>query len=99
MDPEIFKKRLLEVVQGCNTIPAIVMRFKEHGVVFRPNPLEALFGRGVTAATPELLLALDDGEVFLRDMHGRNCMLVVRRTGDTTYLQGEYTEPGSDAAA
>ena len=99
MDPAIFKQRLLELVQGCNTIPTLVMRLKEHGVIFRPNPLEALFGRGVTAAVPELLLAFDDGEVFIRDFHGRNCMLVVRRSGDTTYLQGEYTEPASEGAA
>lgn len=98
MDPAMFKKRLLETVQGCNTIPTVVMRLKEHGVIFRPNPLEALFGRGVTAAVPELLLAFDDGEVFIRDMHGRNCMLVIRRSGDTTYLQGEYTVPGTDEA-
>ncbi len=93
MDAATFRARLLEVVQGCKTIPTVVARFKEHGVVFRPYPLEALFGRGVTAATPELLLDFDDGEVFIKDFHGRNCMLVVRRTADVMYLQGEYSEP------
>jgi hypothetical protein len=98
MEISAYNQRLLKLLEGCDNITAVVRRFQEHGVPFRPYPLEALFGRGVTAATPELLLDFDDGEVFLRDVHGRNCMIVVRRTGDVMYLQGEYAEPATESA-
>jgi hypothetical protein len=85
------RQQLEDLIKDCATLPEAVDRFQKKGVVLRPYPIEALFGKGVTTALAELVRALSDGGIFVRDVHGPTCMLVIYRTGDLMYLQGEFT--------
>ena len=85
------RQELLNLVRGSKSLAEVIARCQKYGVVFRPYPVDALFGKGVTAALAELVLALDDGDVFVRDVHGSTCMMVVHRATDVMYFQGEFT--------
>ena len=85
------RQQVEDLIRDCTTVPEAVDRYQKKGVVLRPYPIEALFGKGVTAALAELIRALSDGGIFVRDVHGSTCMLVVYRTGDLMYLQGEFS--------
>ena len=72
------QQQLENLIKDCNTVPEAVDRFQKKGVILRPYPVEALFGKGVTTALAELIRAMSDGSVFLRDAHGSTCMLFDR---------------------
>jgi len=84
------RQELQKVIQGSKSLAEVIARCQKYGVVFRPYPVDALFGKGVTTALAELMLALDDGDVFVRDVHGSTCMMVIHRTADVMYFQGEF---------
>ncbi|MFA5194109.1 MAG: hypothetical protein WC740_25655 [Verrucomicrobiia bacterium] len=85
------REQLESLIRDCTTIPEAVDRLQKKGVILRPYATEALFGKGVSTALAELVRALSDGNVFVRDVHGSTCMLVIYRTGDLMYLQGEFS--------
>jgi len=85
------REQLENLIKDCTTIPEAVDRFQKKGVILRPYSIEALFGKGVSTALAELVRALSDGSIFARDVHGSTCMLVIYRTGDLMYLQGEFS--------
>ena len=94
------RHQVLDLIKDCTTFPEIVGRLQEHHVLFRPNPLDSLFGGGVSTAIAELLVCREGVELFLRDVHGQTCTLVLRRPGDGMYLQGEFSlvKPGAEEA-
>ena len=85
------RQNIEDLIKDCASIPETVDRFQKKGVILRPYPLEVLFGKGVTAALAELVRAVSDGTIFNRDVHGATCMVVIYRTGDLMYLQGEFS--------
>ena len=85
------RDQLENLIKDCTTIPEAVDRLQKKGVLLRPYPTDALFGKGVSTALAELVRALSDGSIFVRDVHGSTCMLVIYRTGDLMYLQGEFS--------
>ena len=91
------REQLADLIKDCTTIPEAVDRFQKKGVLLRPYSTDALFGKGVSTALAELVRALSDGSIFVRDVHGATCMLVIYRTGDLMYLQGEYSVAASES--
>lgn len=91
------REQLESLIQDCTTIPEAVARLQKKGVLLRPYSTEALFGKGVSTALAELVRALSDGNIFVRDVHGSTCMLVIYRTGDLMYLQGEFALPSAES--
>ena len=84
------RQELLNLIQGGKSLAEVIARCQKYGVVFRPYSVDALFGKGVTAALAEVVLSLNDGDVLVRDVHGSTCMLVIHRTADVMYFQGEF---------
>jgi hypothetical protein len=93
------REELENTIKDCNSIPEAVDRLQKKGVILRPYSIEALFGKGVSTALAELVRALSDGSIFVRDVHGATCMLVIYRTGDLMYLQGEFSVLGAEEAS
>ncbi|MFA6560961.1 MAG: hypothetical protein WCV00_03525 [Verrucomicrobiia bacterium] len=91
------REQLEDSIKDCTSIPEAVDRLQKKGVILRPYSIDVLFGKGVSTALAELVRAVSDGSIFVRDVHGSTCMLVVYRTGDLMYLQGEFSimTPGS----
>ncbi|MCX7826993.1 MAG: hypothetical protein N2689_15790 [Verrucomicrobiae bacterium] len=92
------RQELQKVIEGSKSLAEVIARCQQYGVIFRPYPVDALFGKGVSTAMAELILALDDGDVFARDLHGSTCMMVVHRTADVMFLQGEFVVKPTESA-
>ena len=91
MSTATVREQLDNLIKDCASIPEAVDRLQKKGVVLRPYAIESLFGKGISTALAELVRALTDGSIFVRDVHGSTCMLVIYRTGDLMYLQGEFS--------
>jgi hypothetical protein len=85
------REQLDDLIKDCTSIPEAVDRLQKKGVILRPYSIEALFGKGISTALAELVRALSDGSIFIRDLHGSTCMLVIYRSGDLMYMQGEFS--------
>jgi hypothetical protein len=85
------REQLDNLIKDCTSIPEAVDRLQKKGVILRPYSIEALFGKGISTALAELVRALSDGSIFIRDLHGSTCMLVIYRSGDLMYMQGEFS--------